>query len=158
MVKLWFDRIQLIWWNFKELTMVWQGSKSLMAWFSLLITAWRKYTEENSVIPELEWFTQISKIQRVRKTLQLTNVSLVSIQNVIKVAKVKSKLLILQSYMLYQSLTKDLLLAKGLSSSMCSPERHLRARGDQHHTAMLLSRERSKKAHLPYLWNKVVVL
>lgn len=44
------------------------------------------------------------------------------------------------------SLTKDLLVIKGLSALRSIRERYPSSRGDHHHAARLLSRDSSKKA------------
>lgn len=51
--------------------MVWQGSISLMAKFILLITEWKKYTQESWNRIKLEWFTCRPEMQRGMRTLML---------------------------------------------------------------------------------------
>lgn len=58
---------------FIEVTVVSPGSTSFMTRFTLVITRWRKYTEENWVSIELGCFTQRTEIRRVRKTPPLSH-------------------------------------------------------------------------------------
>lgn len=53
--------------------MVWRGSISLMARFTLLITEEKKYTQESWIRIKLEWFTRRPEMQRVRRTLILSH-------------------------------------------------------------------------------------
>lgn len=55
----------------KGLAMFWQGSISLMARFTLLITEWKTYTQESWNRIKLEWFTCRPEMQRERRTLML---------------------------------------------------------------------------------------
>jgi len=64
------------------------------------------------------------------------------------VTKAKIEVIILQSYMQYQSLTEDLLLVKDLSALRSNLKGSPSSRGDFCLVAMLLSMESSKKAHL----------
>jgi len=60
----------------------------------------------------------------------------------------KIKGIILQGYVRYWSLTKDLLLVKDLTASRSNLEWCPSSRGDDYHAAMLPSWKSSQKAHL----------